>query len=146
MSEKSSKQFWDDRYAHLNHLPEHILFDLARNDAAPSEYRLTAVEIMLKKGFKKAKHPELARFAEIIEQENEDFKAAIPVVEHESEVEIAYNTGQNTQIDGSEPSKLGTAVEIREINIGAPSASVTTATMFGTPPVHFPDDPVPENE
>jgi len=146
MSEKSSKQFWNDRYDHLKYLPESILFDLARNDAAPAEYRLTAVEIMLKKGFKKAKHPELARFVEIIEEENEDLKVAVPVVKHDSEVEIAYDTGSNTQIEDSEPSKLATAVEIREVNMGAPSASVTTATMFGASPVHFPDDPVTENE
>lgn len=139
MSEKSSKQFWNDRYDHLKYLPESILFDLARNDAAPPEYRLTAVEIMLKKGFKRANHPELARFVEIIEQEKEEFKASIPPVEHESEVEIDHK-------QDSEPSKSDTPVEIREVNTGAPSASVTTATMFGRPPVRFPDDPVTEEE
>lgn len=48
---------WEHRYEHLDHLPEYVLFSLARNEAAPVEFRRTALEIMVSKGFKSAENP-----------------------------------------------------------------------------------------
>lgn len=113
MSKLSNRDFFKDRFEHLLHLPEHVLFDqIARNDAAPMEYRLTAVEIMVKKGYKKANHPDLARFREVLDAEKEEFgERKIPNLENENEV-------------------------LEPIS-GPPAASVTTATMFGSPKVDF---------
>lgn len=55
---------WEDRYDHLNHLPESQLFDLARNESADVEFRQCAVEIMRKKGYTKSNHPEIAHLSD----------------------------------------------------------------------------------
>lgn len=75
-----AKQLFEQRDAHLGHLPEQILFDLARNEAASRDWRKAAVEIMLDKNFPKVNHPELAFFVQEIRQERaarQDVEAAV---------------------------------------------------------------------
>ena len=45
--------------ATLSHLPCHNLFDLARNESTPMEWRKAAVELLLDKRCLQASHPEL---------------------------------------------------------------------------------------
>lgn len=54
------QDFWDDRNAHLIPLPDHILFDVARNDAADRSYRRHAVEILVNRKSPRVKHRDLA--------------------------------------------------------------------------------------
>ena len=48
-----------DNWQHLLLFPDHILFDLARNDCAPRDYRLAAVEILRTRKSPKIQHEEL---------------------------------------------------------------------------------------
>lgn len=50
---------WEDRYEQLGHLPEHTLYDLARNQSADIKFRQVAAEIMVMKGFAKSNTPEV---------------------------------------------------------------------------------------
>ena len=94
---------FEQREAHLGHLPEQILFDLARNEAAPREWRKAAVEIMLDKNFVKVNHPELAWFV--------------------SEIQQARSARQDVE------AVVETAIEAPLPEANTPSASVTTATL-----------------
>ena len=132
MSKRTDKYF-NDRYDHLQELPESILLDLARNEACPLEYRLTAVEIMRSKSFPKVNHPDLAQLLAHIEEEEDQFGASkkahsrskntIPESKNDPTApDFTQNTGQPPLETKVLPSVSST-----------PSASVTTATMFGTP-------------
>ncbi len=119
---------WEHRYEQLSHLPEAQLLSLARNESAPLEFRLFAVELMKNKGFLSANHPDLAGLephlgkVEIEEIETEE------VENHYPRVEIPPFTPDNT-------------------HSGAPSASVTTLTMFQEPSVQIMDAEItPANE
>lgn len=50
---------WEHRFDLFDGLGETQLLHLARNEAAPVENRLLAVEIMLKKGYQSVKHVDL---------------------------------------------------------------------------------------
>lgn len=54
----------------IQHLPGHILLDLARNEAAPKAMRKAAVELMIANKFPQAKHPEVRLLLLEIEDEN----------------------------------------------------------------------------
>jgi hypothetical protein len=71
----------EDKNYVLDTLPEHILFDVARNESAPYEWKKAAVRLMRKKGYKKAEHPELALFVREIEKEEQAENEVIAVVE-----------------------------------------------------------------
>ena len=43
----------------IQHLPEAILFDMARNESAVWEFRKAAASLLLDKRYKKADHPDL---------------------------------------------------------------------------------------
>ena len=58
-----------DHYAHLKTFPDHILRDLARNEAAPHDYRKFAVELLVNRKSPFAKHPDLFRFVTELEVE-----------------------------------------------------------------------------
>ena len=50
---------WEHRYEQLSHLPEAQLLSIARNESAPLEFRLFALELMKSKGFLSVNHPDL---------------------------------------------------------------------------------------
>jgi hypothetical protein len=101
---------WEHRYEQLSHLPEAQLLSLARNESAPLEFRLFALELMKSKGFSGANHPDLARL-----------KALSGMVEIE---EIEPEEVENDSIPvENDP------ITSEYTHLGAPSASVTTATM-----------------
>ena len=52
----------------IEHLPESVLLALARNEAAQSDFRLAAVELMIDNGFGSANHPELALLAQEVQR------------------------------------------------------------------------------
>jgi len=55
--------------ANLNHLPCHTLFDLARNESAPIEWRKAATELLIDKHCLQASHPELRELVKEIRVE-----------------------------------------------------------------------------
>jgi hypothetical protein len=74
---------FDDHYQHLNHLPDSTLRDLARNDAAPRDYRKFAVELLWVRKSPYVKHTDLREFVQELEAEYEgiSFEFPAPVVE-----------------------------------------------------------------
>ena len=58
-----------DFYAHLRSFNEVILRDLARNEAAPRDYRKYAVELLVNRKSPFAKHPDLREFVNELEVE-----------------------------------------------------------------------------
>jgi hypothetical protein len=92
---------WEHRYEQLSHLPEAQLLSLARNESAPMEFRLFALELMKKQGFLSAKHP--------------DLKGLVAL-------------SGKVEIEEIDPEEYPIAPE--NTLSGAPSASVTTQTMF----------------
>jgi hypothetical protein len=72
---------YDQREAHLGHLPGFILRDIARNDAAPREWRKAAVEIMLEKGCAEVSHPELAELLREVKAHHEAKSEVQSIVE-----------------------------------------------------------------
>jgi hypothetical protein len=125
MSKRSDK-FFNDRFDHLFQLPESILLDLARNEACPLEYRLTAVEIMRSKGFSKVNHPDLAQLLAHIEEEEDQFGAS----------KKAHFGSKNT-IPESKTDPISPILVEKAKESSPPSASVTTTTMFARPEIEF---------
>lgn len=91
---------WEHRFELFDSLGETQLFHLARNEAAPVENRLFAVEMLLKKGYQSAKHVDLRGLVVEVEKANGPIEGPI--------------TPESTAI---------------EADFGAPSASVTTKTL-----------------
>jgi hypothetical protein len=76
------KDIWDDRFAHLGGLPDHILLDqIARNEAASHAYRKYAVELLVSRKSPKAKHPELQQFVDELEIELDGIQFDFPAPE-----------------------------------------------------------------
>jgi hypothetical protein len=138
MSKRSDK-FFNDRYEHLQFLTESILLDLARNEACPLEYRLSVVEIMRQKGFKKVNHPELAQLLAHVLEEEDEYGASKKAHFGPKIDPIPPDSGYTMPETWPEPPVF--TPEIKESSI--PSASVTTATMFGR---HEIPEALPENE
>jgi len=113
---------WEDRYEQLDGLGETQLLHLARNESASVAYRRVAVEILLKKGYSAANHPELREFVE-------ELSPKIVIEELETEPEIHLDLGPVTHdIKPFTPES------------GPFAASVTTKTLSKPEVVHFPDD------
>ena len=53
----------------IQHLPETILFDMARNESAVWEFRKAAASLLLDKKYKKADHPDLSQLVAEIRKE-----------------------------------------------------------------------------
>jgi hypothetical protein len=94
-----------DHYQHLKTFPDSVLRDLARNEAAPRDYRKFAVELLLNRRSPYARHTDLQEFVAQLEVEFDGI-----VFDHPAP-ETAPTTG------------------------GALKASVTTATMFSDGPI-----------
>ena len=55
----STRDPFADNSAHLKTFPDHVLLDIARNDAAQKPYRLLAVEILQVRKSPLIKHPDI---------------------------------------------------------------------------------------
>jgi hypothetical protein len=55
----STKDPFEDNARHLRGFPDHVLLDIARNDAAQKPYRLLAVEILQVRKSPLIKHPDI---------------------------------------------------------------------------------------
>ena len=73
------KDIWDDRGAHLAHLPDGVLRDLARNESATRDYRRFAVELLANRKSEMVKHPEFAPFLLELKIELEGIEFESPV-------------------------------------------------------------------
>jgi hypothetical protein len=60
---------WDDRFEQLQHLPDNILFDMARNESAAHNFRLFAVELLVVRKSPRIKHPDIRGLVEELEIE-----------------------------------------------------------------------------
>lgn len=60
---------FDDKHAHLQHLPDQILQSVATNGAAQRDYRKHAVELLIIRKSPLVKHPELKEFVDELEVE-----------------------------------------------------------------------------
>jgi hypothetical protein len=92
-----------DYYLHQRSLPDYALRDLARNGAADRSYRKNAVEILFNRKSPFAQHEDLRELLDEIKAELEGIQFEFPA-----------------------PSE-----EVKPVASGTPSASITTATMFG---------------
>lgn len=72
------QDLWDDRDAHLKEFPDHLLFDIARNDSAQRPYRRHAVEILVVRKSPKVKHPDLADLVAELEIELDGIQFEYP--------------------------------------------------------------------
>ena len=70
---------WDDHNRHLQHLPDQVLFSVARNDCADRGYRRHAVEILVTRKSHYAKNPELADLVAELEIELDGIEFEHPV-------------------------------------------------------------------
>jgi hypothetical protein len=93
-----------DYHLHLLQLQDYVLRDLARNGAADRSYRKNAVEILRNRKSPFVRHEDLRELLEEIEAELEGIQYDFPAPVEEVK---------------------------KESSTGAPSASITTATMFG---------------
>ena len=74
---------FDDHYQHLFPLPDSTLRDLARNEAAPRDYRKFATELLWVRKSPYVKHTDLREFVVELEAEYEglDFEFPAPKAE-----------------------------------------------------------------
>jgi hypothetical protein len=70
-----------DGYRHLQPLPDSTLRDLARNEAAPRDYRKFAVELLWVRKSPYAKHTDLREFVRELEAEYEGISFEFPAPE-----------------------------------------------------------------
>lgn len=62
---------WDDNREHLKSFPDHILLDIARNDAAELRYRLLAVELLQRMKSPRANHEDIRHLVRELDIEME---------------------------------------------------------------------------
>lgn len=102
-----AKLMYAQRADHLKDLPPQILFDLARNEAAPRDWRRAALQLLIDHHCPQANHPDLAILAMEIK-----LVGAEPVAKHDVQAVVE------------------SAMEAELPAVGAPSASFTTASLM----------------
>ena len=65
----SGRDPFEDNQKHLRTFPDHVLLDIARNDAAQKPYRLLAVEILQVRKSSLIKHPDIQSLVSELEIE-----------------------------------------------------------------------------
>jgi len=65
----SKRDPWADNAASLRTFPDHVLVDIARNDAAQHDYRKLAVEVLWNRKSPKIQHTDLQPFVHELEIE-----------------------------------------------------------------------------
>jgi hypothetical protein len=78
-SDMAHQDIWDDKWHHLQHLPDGVLRDLARNESAARDYRRFAVELLANRKSEMVKHPEFAPFLLELKIELEGIEFESPV-------------------------------------------------------------------
>lgn len=126
---------WEQRDEQLDHLPGHILLDLARNESASRAWRKAAVVIMLKKNFPQSAHPDLATLAAEIRAEEDAVREVEGVVEGAIEGELPeFATPSAFQLHATSSSVAMPS------GGGVFAASVTTASLQGVEVVQNMDE------
>lgn len=74
----SNKSFWEQRFEQCGDFPDHVLVDIARNDAAERRYRLFAVEVLVARKSPKVQHPDLRHLVHELEIELEGIEFVHP--------------------------------------------------------------------
>lgn len=130
--QRHSQRMYEQRDAHLGHLPGQILLDVARNEAAPREWRKAAVQIMLDKNCHQASHPDLAFLVIEIQAEAEAKAEVESVVESAIEGPLQVDTAVPTQVLPAEKPLTFHIMDLQQplAQIGPFKASVTTASLF----------------
>jgi hypothetical protein len=77
-----------DRDRVLDPLPASVLLDIARNEAAPSEWRKAATKLLRHKGYSQANHPDLLWFVKDLEKEELAEREVSAIVESATEEEF----------------------------------------------------------
>jgi hypothetical protein len=95
----------DDHYAHLRHLTDSILRDVARNDCAPHDYRKFAVELLLVRKSPYAEHEDLREFVRELEAETGELQFEYPAPEPGPGPMVASVTTATMFSDGPLPTK-----------------------------------------
>lgn len=95
----------DDHYAHLRHLTDSILRDVARNDCAPHDYRKFAVELLLVRKSPYAEHEDLREFVRELEAEMGELQFEYPAPEPGPGPMVASVTTATMFSDGPLPTK-----------------------------------------
>ena len=85
----------DDHYAHLQHLTDSILRDVARNDCAPHDYRKFAVELLIVRKSSLAEHEDLREFVRELEAEMGELQFEYPAPDLSSKTMVAGFTTKN---------------------------------------------------
>src|SRR6185312_12891244 len=121
-------------YRDLELLPEHLLFEVARNQSVPRLFQKEAVELLLKHGAAKANHPDIAHLKEEIEKEMAELE----------EVELVPAAKPLTSLDATELTANTMLPAVAEVLEEGKQfrASVTTATIFGPDTVQKVDDKI----
>jgi len=86
---------FDDHYAHLQHLPDSTLRDLARNDCAPYDYRKFAVELLIVRKSPYSQHEDLRNFVWELEAEMGELQFEYPAPEPSPGPMVAGFTTKN---------------------------------------------------
>lgn len=114
---------WEHRYEQLSHLPEAQLLSLARNESAPLEFRLFALELMKNKGYPSVNHPDLKGLNAL------SGKVEIEEIEVE-EVENETSSVENGAFKASVTTKTHDSVQIMDAEITpANEAPISNTTL-----------------
>jgi|SRR5580693_654566 hypothetical protein len=97
-AERHAQLMFDQRDAHLGHLPGEILRDMARNESAPKEWRKAAVQIMLDKKIPYTSHPDIAWLVQEIQAESEARDEVESIVETAIEGPIQVHNAVPAQV------------------------------------------------
>ena len=120
-----AEELFAQRAVHLGGLPSAILLDLARNEAAPREWRKAAVELLLDKGYRQANHPELMAVVMEIKAERAARVEVEAVVE--TAVEEDMSGGRHVDFGGAASPENGqNAVPV----VPAMTCGVTTQNLM----------------
>jgi len=106
-------ELFAQRDAHLGGLPANVLLDLARNEAAPREWRKAAVELLLDKGYRQANHPELTAVVMEIKAERAARVEVEAVVE--TAVEEDMSGGRHVDFGGAQGGALTCGVTTKNL-------------------------------
>jgi hypothetical protein len=120
---------FDDKFVHLRHLPDYVLVDIARNDAAQKPYRLLAVEILQARKSPKIQHPDLQHLVKELAIELDGIVFDHPAPEPGA-LKASFTTttmfGNNEVIDNGE----GEAGVKAEVSIDLPPTPTNTGSEY----------------
>jgi hypothetical protein len=138
----SNRDFWKDRFEQVGGFPDHVLVDIARNDAAERRYRLFAVEVLAARKSPKLKHPELRELVHELEIELEGIEFVHPAPSGLGPL-VASVTTETMNADFQDPISTPEIPVIPEV-VEEPPAIVDPPAAEATNDLDVPPaDPVP---